>query len=284
MRAHSLRVPTLPALVSLVLLCVASATIARAQDCSITGPATTCGSAVELCATAGDFEYEWTGPNGFTAQTQCISVSEPGTYSVRLFDFINGLWFAPCSHTLEAADCGGGSKGVNCPRTAHFWFRQCQAAGHRGDRLSAETVAAIAACVDGRMQIFAWNGNPARLTAALAPSCQFVPRSRALRQVAALAANVCASGVEVVSRGDRVGLDPALQVLWEGKSMSVSEWLGVADARLLDLAKQRDGERNRRAYHQLANFARRLNRGLGIGTVCSPKLTAQEQAEDDEND
>jgi hypothetical protein len=82
-----------------------STSFAQSQ-CAITGPSSTCGVPVQLCGPVGDFEYQWTGPNMFQASTQCISVSEPGTYTLRLFDMNNGLWEAPCSHTLASGTSG----------------------------------------------------------------------------------------------------------------------------------------------------------------------------------
>lgn len=81
--------------------CVVGVESSLAQ-CSITGPSSTCGLPVQLCGPTGGFDYEWTGPNGFSATTRCVNVSDQGTYSLRLFDYNNGIWFGPCTHVLSA--------------------------------------------------------------------------------------------------------------------------------------------------------------------------------------
>ena len=66
----------------------------------ITGPSQVCDGTVQLCGPGGYSAYAWTGPDGFSASTRCISVSASGTYSLRAFDPIAGLWFGPCEHVL----------------------------------------------------------------------------------------------------------------------------------------------------------------------------------------
>lgn len=86
------------ALVALLLLTTAAG--ARAQ-CRILGPTQVCsGAPVQLCSASGG-EWQWTGPGGFAASTQCVSVSAPGVYELRAFDDQNGLWFS-CTTTLTA--------------------------------------------------------------------------------------------------------------------------------------------------------------------------------------
>src|SRR5262249_35149997 len=69
-------------------------------QCLITGPSSMCSGAVQLCGDSGPYNWEWTGPNGFTATTQCIFAVEPGTYSLRVYDVNNDLWFGPCTQTI----------------------------------------------------------------------------------------------------------------------------------------------------------------------------------------
>ena len=81
----------------------------RAQDgcyLPITGPSQVCGGPVELCGPDGYSEFVWSGPNFFEASTQCITVSEPGRYSLRAWDGTNGLWFGPCWHDVAAGTAG----------------------------------------------------------------------------------------------------------------------------------------------------------------------------------
>ena len=86
--------------VSTVLLLFLGASSAGAQ-CTITGPVALCGGSGDLCGPEGDYEYEWRGPSGTLISDQrCITVAVPGTYSLRTFDFMNGLWAGPCLHTV----------------------------------------------------------------------------------------------------------------------------------------------------------------------------------------
>lgn len=83
-----------------VLTWLASVASAHAQ-CAVNGPTEVCaGSPTQICASAGA-SYQWTGPSGFTASTQCVQVTAPGTYTARVFDGFSGLWFN-CTTTLTA--------------------------------------------------------------------------------------------------------------------------------------------------------------------------------------
>lgn len=84
---------------TLVVLGVLTMAAQGFAQCSVSGPSAVCpGSPAVLCASPG-VEFHWTGPNGFTGSTQCVTVTAPGTYSVRAFDGMNGLWFT-CAATL----------------------------------------------------------------------------------------------------------------------------------------------------------------------------------------
>ncbi len=85
-------------LASLVAVALtASLATDAASQCSITHTAVS--GAYELCAVGGS-EWQWTGPAGFTAASSCITVSAPGTYTLRLFDGLSGLWSAPCDFSF----------------------------------------------------------------------------------------------------------------------------------------------------------------------------------------
>jgi hypothetical protein len=103
------KAPRLAAAVLVTIALCAVAIPAQAGLCVITGPDQLCAGQAVLCGPNGPYDYEWTGPGGFTAQTQCITVTVPGTYALRLFDFLNGLWVPPCSH-----DVAGGGDPAPC--------------------------------------------------------------------------------------------------------------------------------------------------------------------------
>ena len=64
------------------------ATVNPLPICSITGgtDVVCAGSTTTWCATAGMASYSWTGPGGFTASTQCVTIGTAGTYTVTITD------------------------------------------------------------------------------------------------------------------------------------------------------------------------------------------------------
>jgi hypothetical protein len=61
-------------------------------SCAITGPETIeSGQSATLCAPQdGLHDYTWSGPNGYSSSTACITVSEPGTYSLNSRNRVTG--------------------------------------------------------------------------------------------------------------------------------------------------------------------------------------------------
>jgi hypothetical protein len=93
---------------SVLLLAGPGAAPVSAQ-CTITGPSSICSGSATLCGPNGPYEWHWTGPNGFAALTQCVTIADPGTYTLRLWDMNNALWSAPCSQTVSggaSTPCG----------------------------------------------------------------------------------------------------------------------------------------------------------------------------------
>lgn len=89
----------LAALAAIVM--IASLATDAASQCSITHTVVLDGGD-RLCAVGGS-EWEWSGPGGFTANTECVAVSTSGTYTLRVFDGLNGIWSAPCSYSFAPA-------------------------------------------------------------------------------------------------------------------------------------------------------------------------------------
>lgn len=87
---------------SLVVACgLTIASLAFAQStCTITGVSSVCGGAAQLCGPDGNFSYAWTGPNGFTAGTQCIMAGDAGDYSLTITDLDTGAQ-TTCTHHLD---------------------------------------------------------------------------------------------------------------------------------------------------------------------------------------
>jgi hypothetical protein len=92
-----------------VLIAIAAFALlaAQAQDalaqCSIT--MLDMNGTAMLCAGAGD-AWQWSGPNGFTATDMCVTVSLPGTYTLRVFDAASSTWSEPCSQLFGTPPAG----------------------------------------------------------------------------------------------------------------------------------------------------------------------------------
>ena len=50
---------------------------------------------------AGNYDYEWSGPGGFTATSQCITVSASGTYTLVVIDRATNCRSLPCTHEIS---------------------------------------------------------------------------------------------------------------------------------------------------------------------------------------
>ncbi len=100
--------------------CSQALTVNTPPTCNISGTSVICqGGTTVFCATVGMTSYSWTGPSAFTANSQCVTVSVTGLYSVTITDS-NGC-LSSCSQTLTvnslpscsisgtSAICQGGS-------------------------------------------------------------------------------------------------------------------------------------------------------------------------------
>jgi hypothetical protein len=73
--------------------------VADNPGCAITGPTSICPDGdVQLCGPEGTFTYTWSGPEGALPSTRCVTVHEPGTYSLQVDD-PNGC-VSHCQHVL----------------------------------------------------------------------------------------------------------------------------------------------------------------------------------------
>jgi hypothetical protein len=251
-------------------------------QCSITGPATVCGSA-ELCGPGGNNDYEWTGPAGFSSSERCVVVTAPGTYSLRIFDRLNGLWFGPCTHTLVPSDdptCGTDPppppSRASCPRPARWWAARCE---DEGGRFGVGGLAAIASCVDERASALSWSDDRAGLCRALRQRDGL--RQRARRQLAAALANVCAFAQSgPTSDAKAVGLDPNAEIrLDDIEPTTVGAWLAEANHILASHERRPSSRSARRAYRVIIRVGWAINHGIGVGPVCgrnSNHLSAEE--------
>ena len=80
--------------------CARTLVVNPPPTCTITGGSNSVcvGSTTTWSATAGMTTYAWTGPGGFTASTQTITIGTAGTYTVTITD-ANGCQ-STCARTL----------------------------------------------------------------------------------------------------------------------------------------------------------------------------------------
>lgn len=268
----------IPGFAAAGLLVCASPVFAQ---CQITGPTTFCPAGVQICAMSGS-DYQWTGPNGLVASTQCITVTQPGTYSVSVFDGVNALWFGPCSQDMVALpsdSCAikpppppppSDTVLIACPRPATWWSRQCRGdAAHHA--IDAAKLGSIAACADAGSNLFTRTAGGDGLCGALAWNERWDARKRTERQYAAVLMNVCARRLHVLlPDSTRPGLEGSARPALLGGA-SIGDWAHATDVRLLSLraGSLRDSS-VRNSYRRIYALAWMLDHGVGMGATCNP--------------
>jgi hypothetical protein len=84
--------------------CNRTLTVDELPICTITGDDEICdGETTEFCGPAGLASYAWTGPGGFEASTQCVTVGDAGTYTLVVRNA--GGCESECSQTLTLEGC-----------------------------------------------------------------------------------------------------------------------------------------------------------------------------------
>jgi len=236
------------------------------ETCDITGPSVIpAGSTVQLCAPSrGNTSYQWTGPGNFSSSSRCITVGDPGVYSVRLRNSSSGQ-VERCSRTLTlSGDDGDGVEdpdGVvydNCPRDYIFWRNAFTSPG-RGGAFSQVELRDIARMIDDRSRYFNWGNDVQGAREALSPASPLTRRKQVARQFAALLANVAAGELGLVAEnGDQVGLDPDTRVTYPG----------VTSIRELITRTERLLSSGRGSFARLHSTLNAINRGRGIESTC----------------
>jgi len=233
------------------------------------------GTALELCGPSGNMEYDWSGPSGFSAASACVSAGMAGDYSLRVRPLPDGCWSATATHAVAFANCTPPpppppppSDAMSCPRPAWWWSKQCPDHDHGNHRISEAAMARIAACVDAR---------GGTLEGGLCRTLLAHPRTlemRARREIATVMANVCAGQQGLTSLDGRpVSLDPNAAVNVGGFHGTVSSWITAAQGAMAQAANgkgHKDREKDaRNACREVIRVAWHINRGIGIGPVCS---------------
>jgi hypothetical protein len=248
--------------------CCQTLTVNPPPECSITGDNTICeGETTEFCAPAGMASYAWTGPGGFTANTQCITVGVEGEYCVTVTD-ANGC-VNNCCQTLTVEVCVGA-----CPRTPGFWRQQCQCAQGEGGRVkfSCSEMDAITDCIAGYSDFFdgAWSDNFDGFCATIDPPTPMRQRQQAKRQFAALLANVCAGQLGIpANNGDLVTLPPETPITEACHDLVDAETIGelipLVDALLIALENEDLSDPDVvEQYTNIILCLDRINNGIGI--------------------
>lgn len=245
---------------------------------SISGPTTGCDNQpASLCGPEGAFLYAWSGPNGFSADTRCVSVQSSGTYSLALSPAGGGCAGAPASHTLVLTSCAPAPSG-DCPRPPSWWLRQHQ--GRSDARVAVSSMSDIGRCVDQRSAALDLS-RAGSFQRTLSNRCDL--RARAKRHLAAVFANVCAGEMGlVVLRGPAVRLSRSTQVTLPGVRTTVGEWLDRADQAVARLESRRMRDKDvRRQYAEIVRVGWHIDHGKGIGPCCVETVVEAPLAEDE---
>ena len=252
---------------------------------AVTGIDSVCtGQAVQLCGPPGMLEYAWSGPFGFGAVTECVTVSDPGTYTLVTRGDGIACYSNPRDFVLREGSCapppdpdpdpGPGPAPVrpSCPRPASWWTRALLPPPDGGARFTQVGLNDIAACIDQGCTQFTWFEPREGFNQVLRDRNSL--RDRALRQLATVAANVCAWTTEAPqSATPLVGLDPSRSLALETTTApTVAQWLAETEATLAQLAgsttRGRDGKDVKKEYRRIIRSGWAINHGLGVGPVC----------------
>lgn len=140
-------------------------------------------------------------------------------------------------------------------------------------------MAAVAARVDERSAVFSWPDTLSGWCATLREREHADVRQLALRQYAAVLANLEAARMNLTTHGMAVGVVPGASVHTEHGDYTVGAWAAAAESELLALqgASLRD-RATKQAYRRIEAAARAICRGRGMGSTCP---VAREDERDD---
>ena len=248
----------------------------RLDSPAIVGPASTCsGTPVSWCGPTGSFEYAWSGPNGFAAASECVSVADAGNYFLRVRPLPSGCWGDSTAMALTVTDCAPPPRvgTFNCPRPVWWWAQQCPDHDRSWQRLDRSQIAAVAACVDDRSTALAWEDDAMGFGSTMTREHRTL-RMRARRQFATVWANVCAGELGVTPHsGAPVSLDPSTAMDASIGGGTVAAWLAFADDELTRLEGMSTRDRAvKESYRRLIRTGWSINHGRGIGTTCQSDL------------
>lgn len=236
-------------------------------ECLITGALEFCsGDSTQLCGPVGALRYDWTGPNGFAADTPCITVDAAGLYELTVIGADQST--SVCSVTVSVLDCD--SELSNCPRGLGFWKQQCAQRGNGSTKFDRAEMDQITACVDDSSDLFEWENDFDGFCSVIDPALPTDIRKQTLRMYATMLANVCAGRLGIVPwNGEPVSLDPATSIECDLEGVqTIADLMAVAETQLAELEGLALTGEVRAAYGRLKDCIEDVNEGRGIGATC----------------
>lgn len=175
-------------------------------------------------------------------------------------------------------DVGGGP---NCPKTAGFWTQQCAQNENGSAKFSAAEVTQIAERVDDLSAYFSWAAGTdfAAFCATIDPPSPMTQQRQALRQFAAMLANVATGQLGLVAwNGDMVNLNTGTTISCPGFSATtIGGLIAEIDAALLAATALTGGDAVQAdeiaalpipLYTDMISCLDAINNGNGIGELC----------------
>ena len=222
------------------------------------------GETTEFCGPDAMQSYEWTGPGGFTASTQCITIGVAGVYELTITDAAGCT--SSCHLELEVHRCEPA-----CPRTVGFWTQQCLCAEGEGGRVkfSCSEMDAITDCITSYSDFFdgEWGDPFDGFCATIDPPRPMRQRQQAKRQFVGMLANVCAGELGIpANNGNIVSLPPETPISCGAfDATNIGELIEEIDALLIALENQDPGDPDvSGSYTDIISCADGINNGNGI--------------------
>ena len=258
-----------------------------APGCTIAGPDSVCaGQSVTWCAPTGDFTQVWSGPNGFSSTASCITVSDPGAYTLTVTDMTSGMTSEPCSQSLRLVDCTPAQPILKCPAPARWW---ASVIGTSETGLDGTRQSAIAGAVDGRSAALDFGATPSGLHELLSVKRHGRAWHAARRHYAAVLANLVADEMDVTdANGRTIGLSPTMlldQVPGVAPGTTLGQWVSSTEATLLAMNEQKSRERStREECRRIKMQAREINGGAHMTGCAGLGQSVLSDDDDDEMD
>jgi len=241
-------------------------TIVDPPVATISGPDRFCdGATAQLCGPSGPYRYAWSGPNGVTAKTRCVTIAASGTWQLVVTDTLTGCVSAAGTKSPVATFCY-----KNCPHTIGWWMAQCDGTSDGAVKYTEAQLRQIFSCVDDQVRIFQWTDDRAGFCAVINPDGND-QRLQAKRQYAGLLANVCTSQLAIRAENrERILIDLDTRISFPGlDATTIGELLVEVDERLMALETlSLDDSQVRNAYTRITNACDAINNNRIPDSYC----------------